>query len=208
MSLDVSALCSGMFSDELDRMGFREQVVGGMRLNRSGLSCLGKARTVDIETVATDDENIGVGLGFLEQLEPGEILCVSGSGEYAYFGELMTRLAIRRGVGGVAVGGLTRDHRFTRGTELPIFSTGYSPKDIKGRGRVRAVDVPIDLCGVPVNSGDWVYGDDDGVVVVPAALESRLFATLARVIEAERDVIKQIAAGRSIDTILATHKEF
>ena len=208
MNLDPSKLYSGMFSDELDRMGYRDQVVAGLGLNRGGLICLGRARTVQIETIETADENIRTGLGFLERLEPGEVLCVSGSTEYAYFGELMSRLAIRRGLAGAVIGGLTRDRRFTRELELPVFATGYSPKDIKGRGRVKAVDVPVEICGVTVKSGDWIFGDDDGVVVTPAAVATELFPVIARVIDAERDIVDQINTGQGIDAILETHKEF
>ena len=157
MTVSVEQLCSGMFSDQLDRMGYRNQVISGLTLNRSELKCLGRVRTILLETIETPDENIAVGLGFLESLNMGDILCVAGSSEFAYFGELMTRLSIRQGLSGVIIGGLTRDSTFTKQVDqLVIFAEGYSPKDIKGRGRVAAVDVPINIQGKPIAPNDWI----------------------------------------------------
>ncbi|MFA5859474.1 MAG: RraA family protein [Elusimicrobiota bacterium] len=201
--------CSGMFSDELDKMGYRDQVISGLRMNNIFGKIYGKARTVKIKTVKTADEKIRVGLGFLEQLNKGEILCVQGSREFAYFGELMSRLSLRRKVGGVVVGGLTRDTLFTNTiTELTIFAEGYSPKDIKGRGCVEATDVVIKIGKVSIKPNDLIYGDSDGVVVIPEKAKDELEIRILRCISAEKDIISSINNGDGIDVILKAHKEF
>ena len=208
-SFNLQQLCSGMFSDELDKLGFRDQVISGLVSNIQCNKFLGPARTVQIDTIETNDENITTGLGFLEKLSGGEILCIDGSEQFAYFGELMTRLSIRTGLGGVVIGGLTRDSFFTQQQdELSIFASGYSPKDIKGRGRVGAVDVTINIANVPISPSDWIFADSDGIVVIPANLKEKLFSRVRRCIEAEKDIIARIEQGESIQTILEFHKEF
>lgn len=206
-SLDT--LYGGMFSDELDRMGYRNQVVSGWTLNNAANKCLGPVRTVLIETRETDDENIYTGLGFLENMSKGEVLCVAGSKDFAYFGELMSRLSVRQGVTAAIIDGLTRDSAFTRNlNRLAVFAQGYSPKDIKGRGTVQSTDVEVDIQGVRVSPGDWVFGDSDGLVFIPIAVKDELFDRVKIVINEEEDIVGRIERGESISTILNFHKAF
>lgn len=200
-------LCSGMFSDELDKMGYRDQVITGLKLNGNS-KIYGEAKTIQIETVETNDENIRMGLGFLGTLGAGDVLCVEGSMEFAYFGELMTRLSTRQGVEGVVIGGLTRDSYYTSQASLPIFAQGYSPKDIKGRGRVAATNVPIQVDGRIIQPGDYIFGDRDGVVVVPQQIRQLLEDRIKNVLQNERNIITDIRSGKSVDYILENYKEF
>ena len=200
-------LCSGMFSDELDKMGYPNQVISGMKLN-NGKKMYGEAKTVYIETVKTDNENIRMGLGFLGTLGAGDILCVEGSEDFAYFGELMTRLSTRQGINGVVIGGFTRDNHYTNKASLPIFAQGYSPKDIKGRGRVQATNVPIQVDGRTISPGDFIFGDCDGVVIVPKAVREELESRIKNVLQNERNIVEDIRNGKSVEYILENYKEF
>ena len=209
MMFAISKMFSGICSDELDRMGHRSQVVSGFVLNQGHLKCYGEVRTLKLETMETPDENIRTGLGFLESMKSGQVLCVEASNEFAYFGELMTRLSVRQGLGGVVIGGLTRDSVFTKSIcDLPIFAKGYSPKDIKGRGRVDAVDIPVLIEGVSVLPGDWIFGDNDGIVVIPAKLKIEVETRVQQAINDEMDIISRIDAGESIKQILGFHEAF
>lgn len=203
----LNELCSGMFSDELDKMGYRNQVIVGMKLNNNN-KIYGKAKTVLIETLETEDENIRTGLGFLGTLGDGDILCVQGSKEFAYFGELMTRLSTRQGINGVVIGGYTRDSYYTKNASLPIFAQGYSPKDIKGRGRVQSVDTPIVIDGKVINPGDYIFGDSDGVVIIPKETINELETRIKNILLNEKNIIEDIRSGKSVDYILEHYKEF
>ena len=88
--LNAEVLCSGLFSDVMDRMGYKKQIITGMKRNRPQISFLGRARTIEIIAENTDDENIRMGLSFLGTVGKDEILIVNGSDKFAYFGELMT----------------------------------------------------------------------------------------------------------------------
>lgn len=203
----LNELCSGMFSDELDKMGYRNQVITGMKLNNGG-KVYGEAKTVKIETVETDDENIRKGLGFLGTLGEGDVLCVEGSQMFAYFGELMTRLSTRQGINGVVIGGLTRDSHYTKNASLSIFAQDYSPKDIKGRGRVSYTNVPITIDSKPIQPGDYIFGDSDGVVIIPKNVREELENRIKNVLTNERNIINDIRSGKTVDYILEHYKEF
>lgn len=200
--------CSGIFSDELDKLGYKNQVVNGWTLNNSRGRMFGVVRTIMVEEVDTKDERISVGLGFLGSLRSGEIMLVKGSNTFAYFGELMSRLSQEVGIDGVIIDGLTRDTFYTQTIELPIFSKGYTPVDIKGRGRVGNVDESVTVGNVTVNSGDFVFGDSDAVVFIPKEIIDNIIQKVNRAALEELAIKHKIAAGVSIKDILLNHKEF
>jgi regulator of RNase E activity RraA len=170
---------------------------------------MGSARTVLIETYETDDENISMGLGFLSQVGKGEVLVVKGSLKFAYFGELMTRLSIRQRIEGIIIDGLTRDTKFTHNQcPLSIIAKGYSPVDIKGRGRVQAVDVDILVDGVEIHKGDLIFADNDAICVIPKEIEQKVLALAEKNEAEEKRIIALIDSGISIDDLLKQVKSF
>ncbi|OOX93048.1 hypothetical protein BOP99_02490 [Campylobacter coli] len=200
--------CSGVFSDELDKMGYKNQVINNLLINKSSNRMFGKIRTLIIETIETPDENIKTGLGFLASLGDGEILFVKGSHKFAYFGELMSRLSQEINLSGVVIDGLTRDTFYTKNIDLPIFSLGYTPKDIKGRGRVKEVDTSFCMQNVRINSGDYIFGDNDACVIIPKIIINELSKRINIAVAEENHIKKMIAKGQSISEILKIAKEF
>ena len=208
-SLELKALCSGLFSDNLDRMGYRNQVIAGWQSNVVPCRFMGRARTLRLEVLDTDDERIEEGLSFIETLRPGEVFLVEGCDRFAYFGELMMRLTARQQISGVVIDGLTRDSVYTHAQrELIILSQGLTPVDIKGRGRVAACDKPIHVRGVSVVPNQLVFADSDALVIIPEACEEELFAAIQQNIKDEKDVIKLIDNGASVAEILCRVHEF
>lgn len=200
--------CSGVFSDELDKMGYKNQVINNLSINKPSNRMFGKIRTLIIETIETPDENIKTGLNFLANLGNGEILFVKGSYEFAYFGELMSRLSQEINLSGVVIDGLTRDTFYTKNIDLPIFSSGYTPKDIKGRGRVKEVDVSFCMHNVQINTGDYVFGDNDACVIIPKIIIKELSEKVNIAVAEENHIKKMIAKGQSVSEILKIAKEF
>ena len=210
INLEVSELCSGLFSDVMDKMGYKHQIITNMRKNKKSVSFLGRARTVLIETYETDDENIRAGLGFLGLLSQGDVLFVKGSNEFAYFGELMTKLSTQREIEGVIIDGLTRDTNYTHrdDVKLPILAKGYSPVDIKGRGRVEATDVKICVDGIEIHTGDLIYADNEAVCVIPKEIESAVIEKVKEKLEDEKRITGLINSGISVEKLLEQVVEF
>lgn len=167
-----------------------------------------KIRTLLIETIQTPDENIKKGLGFLSGLGNGEVLFVKGSDEFAYFGELMSRLSMEIGLSGVVIDGLTRDSYFTQNIDLGIFCKGYSPKDIKGRGRVLDTDCEIKVKALSINSGDYVFGDSDAIVIIPQSIMKDLAINVLSAVKEEVRIKELIRQGISVNELLKSVKEF
>lgn len=204
----IDEYCSGIFSDELDKLGYKEQVTNEWKLNKSSNRLFGCIRTLSIETIETPNEEIKKGLGFLGSLENGEILLVKGSNDFAYFGELMSRLSVEIGVSGAIIDGLTRDTFYTQNIDFPIFAKGYSPKDIKGRGRVDEVNVDVEIDGIKVKSGDFVFGDSDALVFIPQEVFNELVPRVNDAAKEEANIKQMINSGKSVMEILDVAKEF
>lgn len=207
---EVSALDSGIFSDVMDRLGLKKQVITGFLRNHKGIKCLGRARTLEILTMETEDERIKQGLTFLGTIHSDEILFVKGSNQFAYFGEMMTKLSTRIGIAGVVIDGLTRDTNYTHRDDvsLPILARGYSPIDIKGRGRVERTDVPIEIDGILIHVGDLIFIDNEAICVVPQAHEEKVVAKVLEKVKEEAKISALIRDNLSIEDMLKIVKEF
>lgn len=210
LEFDTQKLCSGLFSDVMDRLGYRKQIITGMQRNNLLVSFIGRARTVSIRAEDTDDENIRMGLSFLDTVGKGEVLVVNGSERFAYFGEMMTRLSMRNQIEGIVINGMTRDTNYTHQSDvtLPVLAKGYSPIDIKGRGRVEAVDIGITIDGVGIYPGNLIYADNEAVCVVPEHIEAEVLAKVKEKMDEENRIIEWIGSGMSVKNLLERVDEF
>jgi 4-hydroxy-4-methyl-2-oxoglutarate aldolase len=110
----------------------------------------------------------------LESIGPGEVV-VYGTNHCrnaACWGELMTTAAMARGGRGLVTDGLARDLNRIESMRpvFPVFAAGATPTSGKGRFGIREFDVPVWCGGVPVQPGDFILGDLDGVIVIPRAI--------------------------------------
>ena len=210
IGIEVSTLDSGIFSDVMDSLGLKKQVITGFLRNHKGIKCLGRARTLEILTMETEDEHIKQGLTFLFTIQSDEILFVKGSNQFAYFGEMMTKLSTRIGIAGVVIDGLTRDTNYTHRDDvsLPILARGYSPVDIKGRGRVERTDVPLEIDGILIHVGDLIFIDNEAICVVPQEHEEKVVAKVLEKVKEEAKISALIRDNLSIEDMLKIVKEF
>lgn len=131
------------------------------------------------------------------------VLVIDGQGERntALWGGLTTMAAGIKGLAGIVIDGAIRDLADIRKSRVPIFARAVVP-NAGGAEYKGETGVPVSCGGVVVAPGDWVVGDDDGVVVVPAAKLTAAIETAERILVAEREIAKQIRAGRDMGEIL------
>jgi regulator of RNase E activity RraA len=113
----------------------------------------------------------------------------------APWGELLTTASMMRGAVGCVTDGLVRDVRQIRELEFPVFHGGIGPLDSKGRGKMIARDVAIECAGVTVNSGDFIFGDVDGVVVIPRDIITQIIKAALVKIESENKTRDELKHG-------------
>jgi 4-hydroxy-4-methyl-2-oxoglutarate aldolase len=121
----------------------------------------------------------------VDALEPGDVAvgCTNRSTRTGLWGELLSTASKARGARGAVTDGYIRDARRIMDIGFPVFAAGMRPVDSRGRSVVLDYDVPVVCAGVQVRSGDIIFGDIDGVVVIPHEVADE---TVARALEKAR----------------------
>jgi regulator of RNase E activity RraA len=140
----------------------------------------------------------GLMLEALDDLAPGEIYVNTGSSpRNALWGELMSTRALKLGAAGAIVNGYSRDTNGIFKLNFPTFSLGRYAQDSAPRYKVVDFRIPIEIGGVRINPGDLLYGDIDGVCVIPRAVETEVFTKALEKARGEKRVRKAIEGGMS-----------
>jgi regulator of RNase E activity RraA len=202
-------LFTAVVGDVMDKLGFRRQFVSPrIQPLREDMVLIGRAMPVleaDCFAENIDDsvnplmkKSFGLMLEALDDLKPGEIyICTGASATYALWGELMSIRAMKLGAGGAVVDGYSRDTRGILALGFPVFGYGRYAQDQGPRGKVIDFRCPIEMNGVRVEPGDIVFGDLDGVCIVPSAAEQQVFRAALEKARGEKRVARAIGEGTS-----------
>jgi len=194
-----ATLFTALVGDTLDRMGLRHQFLGAaLRPIDPGMVILGRAMTVTEADVDAGGDSLPFGLLFaaLDDLRPGEVyICAGASPNYALWGGLMSVRAVACGAAGAVLHGYHRDTPEILRLGFPVASFGAYARDQAGRGEVTAWRQPIIVDGVAVASGDVVFGDRDGVLIVPRDAVAEAFAGAFEKLRGEGDVLRALRGG-------------
>ena len=132
----------------------------------------------------------------LDDLKQNEVyICSGASPRYALWGELMTTRALKLGAAGAVVDGYLRDTHGVLALDFPAFAYGSYAQDQGPRGKVLDFRQPIEIGGIRVRAGDIVFGDVDGVLVVPQAAEAEVFRLALEKARGEQLVRQAIEDG-------------
>src|SRR3954452_19624434 len=193
-------LYTPVVGDILDDLGFTHQFLPQpIQPMREEMKLAGRAMPVlMIDVYGKQKVPFGKLIEALDQLQPGEIYLASG-GEMrcAYWGEILTATAKKRGAVGAAINGFHRDTPMVREQDWPVFSRGRFAQDSGVRTQVIDYRCEIEVGGVKVEPGDLVVGDLDGVVIVPAQVEPEVSRRSLEKARGEKLVRKEIEAGMS-----------
>jgi regulator of RNase E activity RraA len=197
-------LTAALLSVALDAAGHRRQALPpSIRGLDDGLVAAGRPRTglyrEPFHTVPGANPD-ALEIALVDDLRPGEFIvhACGGSRRIAPWGELLTTASMARGAVGCVTDGMVRDTRAVRALGFPVFHGGIGPLDSKGRGEVAEIDVPVEIAGVPVRPGDLVFGDADGVVVVPREVEAEVLAAAFARTTGERGTLDALRRGEKL----------
>lgn len=207
-----SELYAAVLSDTLDRHGlYNQSPRAGMRLLDVSKPLCGLARVGIYMPVYHDSEELdvyGEEIDLVDSLQPNEVpvLACHGLAHIAPWGELLSTRAQVLKAGGFVTDGSVRDARMIREMGFPVVCAGTTPVDTKYRGKLVLYDVPGKIGGVDVNSGDLIFADEDGTVIVPRALIVDVVGAALAKVRAETTVRNELAAGESLRTIFTRHR--
>jgi len=195
---DILALVAAAnVSNAMSRGG----VAPGIRPVAPGMRCYGRA-----VTVRTAPGDWSKPVQAIDVAGPGEVLVIDAGGVApAIWGELASNSACQRKIEGVIIDGASRDTADICKLGFPVFSKLVCPNagDPKGLGEIGA---SIRISGVEVHPGDWVLGDDDGVVIIPQAAAVEITNRAMSDLEAENRMREEILRGSTLGKVVDLKK--
>jgi regulator of RNase E activity RraA len=193
-------LYTPVVGDILDDLGFTHQFLPQpIQPLREEMRLAGRAMpVVMIDVFGRQKKPFGLLTEALDQLQPGEIYLASG-GEMrcAYWGEILTATAKKRGAVGAVINGFHRDTPKVLEQNWPVFSRGRFAQDSAVRTQVADYRCPVEIGQVSVQPDDLVFGDLDGVVIVPKKVEGEVIERALAKARGEKLVRKEIENGMS-----------
>ena len=152
------------------------------------------------------EKPFGLMLEALDDLRPGEVYVNTGSSpRNALWGELMSIRARKLKSSGAVVNGYTRDTKAILKLNFPTFSWGSYGQDSAPRYKVVDFRIPLEIGGVQVRPGDILFGDIDGVCVVPTEASCDVFSKALEKVRGERLVRKALEEGSTAVAAFEKH---
>ncbi len=202
-------LFTALVGDVLDKMGYLHQFLPpDLKPLDSSMVVIGRAMPVleaDVFGEVVEDSRNPVmqkpfGLMFeaLDDMKEDEVyICTGSSHDYALWGGLMTTRAMKLKAAGAVVNGYSRDTNEILRLNFPTFSLGTYAQDQGPRGKVIDFRIPIEWGGVKINPGDIIFGDRDGVLLIPGEVVEAAFTGAFEKARGEKQVLKALQDGMS-----------
>lgn len=184
-------------SDALDRLRIDGQALGIKPVDRR-MRFAGRAFTIRMLPVGLSAGSVG---DYIDEVQPGQVVVIDNDGrmDATVWGDILTWVAAEKGVAGTVIDGVCRDSDRCVELNYPVFARGYTMRTGKDRVTADAYNVTVQIAGVRVAPGDWLAGDADGVLVIPADRVEEVLA-IAEQIEVTEDQIRAaVKAGKRLD---------
>ena len=209
----LGSLYTGAVSDILDGLGYRNQCLpADIRPLEPSMQVAGPVFTVRGRSQHYDD-GTDPRYRLVEMLEHVRAGCVvvldpGDENKAAHWGELMSNTARRMGATGCVLAGGLRDSPQILQLGFPVFRRYHSPLSSVHRYDITDWDIPIQIGGVPITPGDFVLGDIDGVLIVPAAAIDKVIAAAESVRRKEDQMRDGLEQGGSLRDMFEKHRVF
>jgi regulator of RNase E activity RraA len=197
-----------LICDVLDGLGFRDSGLGpSIQPLRPEVQVAGRAFTLRWERVdRMPEEPYKKLLEAYEHMQPGDVLVMeAGEQTSAMWGELLSVAASVRGVTGAVMDGLVRDIEQILEVGFPVFATGASPLDSAGRQEVVECQTTIRCGNATIRPGDWVFGDLQGVALIPQELLEQAVVLAEEKDRGESTVRDELLSGDDIGEVFGRH---
>jgi regulator of RNase E activity RraA len=184
-------------SDALDRLGIEGQVLGIVPVART-MRFAGPAFTVRMLPVGLTGGSVG---DYIDDVPAGHVVAIANDArmDATVWGDILTFVAHTKGIAGTVIDGVCRDSDRCVELAYPVFARAATMRTGKDRVTADAYNVPVQLAGVRVAAGDWLVGDADGVVALPADRVSAILEIAEQIEEVEERIRSAVRAGSRLD---------
>jgi regulator of RNase E activity RraA len=200
-------LFTAVVGDVLDVMGYRHQFLpAGITPLQASSKLAGRAMPVleaDIFDAGSEESKgplarkpFGLMFEALDDLHPDEIYVATGSSlRFALWGGLMSTRAVHLRAAGAVLDGYIRDSAEIEKLGFPVFSRGLYAQDQGARGKVIDFRCAVEIEGIRIRPGDLLFGDREGVLVIPREAEQEAIARASEKVSTENLVANAIRGG-------------
>lgn len=202
---------TGVLCDMLDTLGYSHQYlpreIQPLRLTDV---MVGRAYPTIICDVYGEQENpLGLLPEAVDNIQEDEIYIVTGGDRRcSYFGEIMTATIRARKAAGAVIDGYIRDTRQVLEQNFPVFCMGRDAQGSGYRNKVIAYRVPVEIGNIRINPGDLIFGDIDGVVVIPKEIEEKAITVTLEKVRGERSIREAVENGMSAVAAMQQYGSF
>ena len=193
---------SAVIMDVMDQMNVRVQCMDpSIKPLVPGMRTWGEAVTMYFETVTEVPEKpFQLEMEVLDDVKEGQVIVTQCNAVSlsAFWGGLLTNAAIGRKAAGAISDNGARDYNEIVELNFPTFCKGLTPYDSCGRMDGKERDIAIICGGIRVVPGDLIFGDVDGVVVVPQEMVDEVIAKSWEKVQGENTVREELRAGASV----------
>jgi regulator of RNase E activity RraA len=195
----LEPLYAAVVCDVLDSLGYPKQALPhNLRPLTPAIQLIGRAFTARATAVhEVPAEPYKLEIEAVDRMTTGDILVAECGGDTTcgFWGELLTTACLYKGIRGVVMDACTRDVWKIKELDFPVFGLGYHPADSKGRMDIVELECPVHFGDVKIHHGDYLIGDEDGLVAIPAAVLTEALTLAAEKVSGENVVRKDLAAG-------------
>ncbi len=184
-------------SDALKNLTGEYGVIPGVKPIQDDLKISGR-----IITVKTQQDDWGTSLKAIETAKKDEVVFICCDGDdIGVWGELFSKYAQKKGIQSTVIYGAMRDVEAVKQLNYPVFSRSIVPHAGTPRAEGQ-IHIPLECGGVKVKTGDWIFGDDGGVVVIAEEILHKVIQEAVKIKKNEDKILQQIIEGNSLSDIL------
>jgi regulator of RNase E activity RraA len=202
----LSKLDTAALSDAMDSFGLACGLQG-IRSQALGAHICGPAYTVRYRPV-DDAGGFRNAANYIDDVPRGSVIVSSNSGraDCTVWGDILTQVAIAKGIAGVVIDGAARDIATIRKLNFPVFSRAVFMQSGKNRVQLDATSEPVAIGGVTINPGDYIVCDDNGCVAIPRAMVEAVIERANATEATEQRILAAVRAGRSLAEARQAHR--
>jgi regulator of RNase E activity RraA len=196
-------------SDAMETLGYPRGVLTKPKgVNQNLQRMVGRACTLKYipkHGTRTVEENLSKHIEVIDQIvKPGEVLVIDANGreDVAVLGGMNAIRAEQRNIAGVVVWGGIRDVSDIKKLQIPVFASSYYPVKSMWNFETEGINVPVVICGVQIQPGDYIVGDETAIMVIP---EEQIQSVLQKALEFKKrdeEWTAKLLSGLSYEEII------
>jgi CMP-N-acetylneuraminic acid synthetase/regulator of RNase E activity RraA len=209
-------ISSPALSDIIDDISLEKKekcgaIITGFKSNLREAKLFGRANTLRLRALKDSEDFKGIykALATYESIAENDIIvCENEAREFAYFGDLNARLAIRSGASGAIIDGATRDIQQTRLLNFPVFAKSYNARDVRHRAVLDYANKPVKIQGETISPRDLIFIDEQSMIVIFQKYEKEIIERVFGTFKNEKDIACDVLESKTVQDIIKMRGEF